>query len=113
MSEAATLIRHARQAAGLTQRELAARLNMTQSAVAKLERPGSNPTVGTLDRVMAATGRKLQLIAAPCGGVDVDLLRADLLLPMAERIRRAEQRYGEAASRSPNVAISARARSSS
>ena len=50
------LIRDARRAAGLTQAELAARLGISQSAIAKLEREGSNPTVETLDRVLRAHG---------------------------------------------------------
>ena len=65
------LIRDARRAAGLTQAELAARLGVSQSAIAKLEREGANPTVQTLDRVLRATGHRLQLIApAWSDGVD-------------------------------------------
>ena len=61
MSQAATLIRAARAQAGLTQAELAARLGMTQAAVARLERPQSNPRLSTLARVIAATGQQLDL----------------------------------------------------
>jgi len=49
----------------MTQAELAARAGMTQSALARLERGGSNPTIATLDNVIAAAGRRLILIAEP------------------------------------------------
>jgi transcriptional regulator with XRE-family HTH domain len=58
----ATLIRNARRDAGLTQAELALRLGTTQSAIARLERPGSNPTYSMLVRALGATGRRLELI---------------------------------------------------
>lgn len=91
MKAAATIIRDARHAAGLTQRELAQRLHMTQSAIAKLERPEANPTVETLDRVLRATGRRLELIAPAWGDIDEDLIRDSLAVPMAERIQQAER----------------------
>ena len=47
MSESATLLKEARREAGLTQAELARRLGVSQAAVAKLERPGSNVTIAT------------------------------------------------------------------
>jgi transcriptional regulator with XRE-family HTH domain len=73
------LIRDARRAAGLTQVELAARLGVSQSAISKLEREGSNPTVETLDRVLRPTGHRLQLIASAWSeGVDVTLIRQAL-----------------------------------
>jgi predicted transcriptional regulator len=42
------LIREARAEAGLTQSELAERAGTTQAAVARLERPGANPRLDTL-----------------------------------------------------------------
>ena len=70
------LIRDARRAAGLTQAQLAAQLGVSQSAIAKLEREGCNPKVETLDRVLRATGHRLQLIAPAWGdGVDESLIR--------------------------------------
>jgi len=85
------LIRDARRAAGLTQAELAARLGVSQSAVAKLEREGSNPTVKTLDRTLRAAGFRLQLIApAWSDGVDESLLRQALQRTPAERIKSVE-----------------------
>jgi transcriptional regulator with XRE-family HTH domain len=89
--EADALIRRARDAAQLTQAELARRLGMSQPAIAKLERPGANPTVRTLDRVLRATGHRLQLIAPVWStGVDVSLIRGQLALAPAERLRELE-----------------------
>lgn len=87
------LIRDARRAAGLTQAELAARLGVSQSAIAKLEREGSNPTVQTLDRVLRPTGHRLQLIAPAWGGVDLGLIRQALQRTPAERIKSVERMH--------------------
>jgi transcriptional regulator with XRE-family HTH domain len=85
------LVRDARRSAKLTQAQLAERLGMSQPAVAKLERPGANPTVRTLDRVLRATGHRLQLIAPVWStGVDVSLIRKQLALAPAERLRELE-----------------------
>jgi transcriptional regulator with XRE-family HTH domain len=74
--EADALIRRARAAAGLTQAGLARRLGTSQPAIAKLERPGANPTVRTLDRVLRATGHQLELSAPTwSSGVDESLIR--------------------------------------
>ena len=82
-----TAIRNARRAAGLSQTELAARLATTQSAVARLERPGSNPRVETLDAALRATGHRLTLESAPVdAGLDEGQIRARLELTPAERL---------------------------
>jgi transcriptional regulator with XRE-family HTH domain len=88
------LIRDARHAAGLTQVQLAAALGISQSAIAKLERAGCNPTVETLDRVLRATGHRLQLIAPAWGSaasqagpsIDVSLVTHQLALTPRERL---------------------------
>ena len=83
----ATIIRNARRAAGLSQAQLAARLATTQSAVARLERPGSNPRVETLDSALRAAGHRLALESAPlAAGLDEDQIRARLELTPAERL---------------------------
>jgi transcriptional regulator with XRE-family HTH domain len=56
------LLRAAREAAGLTQAELARRLGCTQQAVAQAERWESNPTVGFIRRWAEACGSKLKLV---------------------------------------------------
>jgi transcriptional regulator with XRE-family HTH domain len=90
--EADALIRRARGAAGLTQADLARRLGTSQPAIVKLERPGANPTVRTLDRVLRATGHRLELDALTWSpGADESLIRQQLALPPAERLRRLER----------------------
>lgn len=82
-----TLIRDARRAAGLTQTQLGTRAGMAQPAIARLERPGSNPTIETLERVLRATGRRLELGAAEAGvGVDESQLLERLALTPAQRM---------------------------
>jgi transcriptional regulator with XRE-family HTH domain len=93
---APSLLRDARGRAGLTQAELAQRLGISQAAVAKLERPGANPTVDTLDRALWATGHRLMLEAPTRPpGVDESLIRQQLELSPAERIRGIETMYAE------------------
>jgi ribosome-binding protein aMBF1 (putative translation factor) len=52
-------VRRQREAAGLTQQQLADRAGMTQSVVARLEAGGTEPTLATLDRVARARGWEL------------------------------------------------------
>jgi len=88
------MIREARLAAGLTQSELAHRLNTTQPAIARLESPRSNPRLATLTQALAACGRRLQLDAAPYrSSVDETLVDAALRLTPAERLARFESNY--------------------
>lgn len=82
-----TLIRDARKAAGLTQAQLAARAGMAQPTIARLERPGSNPTVETLDRVLRATGHRLELGAPErVPGIDESQLRERAALTPEQRM---------------------------
>lgn len=85
--EAATLIRESRRQAGLTQIALARELDVTQAAIAKLERRGSNPTITTLDRVIRATGHDLELQASRRpSSVDETLIASKLRMSPAERL---------------------------
>jgi transcriptional regulator with XRE-family HTH domain len=89
MSIAADLVRATRLQAGMTQAELGRRLGMSQAAVARMERPGANPTVATLERLMHATGHRLELAAGDNGSsVDETLVAANLKLSPAERLKR-------------------------
>ena len=95
---ASRLIRDARQKAGLTQAELAARLGITQGAVAQLERVGSNPTVATLRATLRAAGRDLELRSSPHSpNVDRSLLARNLRLLPAERLAAFETAHRELA----------------
>jgi ribosome-binding protein aMBF1 (putative translation factor) len=52
-------VRDAREAAGLSQRDLAARMGTSQAAVARLEAGGTGATLTTLQKVAAALDLKL------------------------------------------------------
>src|SRR5579884_3948569 len=87
MTSAAALIRQARTGAALTQSELAARAGLTQSAIARLERGDSNPTIATLANVIAATGHRLTLAAQPHrASFDEGQLRERLAMTPAQRL---------------------------
>jgi uncharacterized protein len=97
MSESATLLKEARREAGLTQAELARRLGVSQVAIAKMEHPESNPTVGALHDALWETGHRLALDApARRPGVDESLIRQHLELSPAERLRGIETMYVQA-----------------
>lgn len=55
------LLRTARTAARLSQREVALRAATTQSAISRIEKGHVSPTVETLDRLLAAAGAHLVL----------------------------------------------------
>jgi ribosome-binding protein aMBF1 (putative translation factor) len=61
---AATLI-EARVKAGLTQKELAQRMQTTQSVIARLEGGHIMPTTRTLEKIAKATGSKLKISFEP------------------------------------------------
>jgi transcriptional regulator with XRE-family HTH domain len=95
--EAPALIRRARAEAGLTQQQLARRLGVTQAALARLERAGANPTVATLDRVLRATGRRLDMrLGRADSSIDSTLLREALRMEPAARIAAAERLLADA-----------------
>jgi predicted RNase H-like HicB family nuclease/DNA-binding XRE family transcriptional regulator len=56
----AVSLRWARQDAGLTQADLAARIGVSQQQVAKLERPGANPSIATLKKIAVALGVRFE-----------------------------------------------------
>jgi len=55
----------ARSAAGLTQEQLAERMETSQSAIARLEKGRSIPSGSTLKRFARATGTRLQISFEP------------------------------------------------
>lgn len=97
--DAPALVRRARTDAGLTQEQLARRLGVTQAALARLEKPGANPTVATLDRVLRAAGRRLEMrLARARSNVDTTLLSEALRLEPAARLAAAERLLADAES---------------
>ena len=60
-------MREAREAAGLSQRELASRMGTSQAAVARLEAGGVGATLTTLQRVAGALDLELTVDLRPTG----------------------------------------------
>lgn len=58
--ESAVQLMLAREAAGLSQRDLAAKSGVPQSTIARVER-GSNTSVDTLNKLAYALGKKLEV----------------------------------------------------
>lgn len=85
----AAVLRDARQRAGLTQTELAARAGTSQASVSDIERGHRQPTVELLDRLLRECNSGL--IVAPGPEADLDpedvmLLRLNMMLTPAERL---------------------------
>ena len=59
--EIARAVLEARVMAGLTQEQLAKRMDTTQSVIARLESGRVRPSTQTLDRLAAATGTRLRI----------------------------------------------------
>lgn len=58
-------VRDAREASGISQRELAARMSTSQAAVARLEAGGTSATLATLQKAAAALDLQLNVELAP------------------------------------------------
>ena len=58
---------NARVMAGLTQEQLAQRMDTTQSVLARLESGRTRPSTQTLERLAVATGTRLQISFEPAG----------------------------------------------
>lgn len=57
----------ARVSAGLTQEQLAQRMDTTQSVIARLEGGRTRPSTQTLERLAVATGTRLKISFEPAG----------------------------------------------
>jgi transcriptional regulator with XRE-family HTH domain len=85
--DAGTLLSEARRGAGLTQRALARHSGVAQPAISRIERGHVSPRVETLDRLLRACGRGIDLVVRPGTGVDRTLIRERLGLSNADRVR--------------------------
>src|SRR5688572_30589733 len=83
---AATTLRNARRAAGLSQRELARRADVAQPAVARIESGGVVPRVDTLEHLLRACGHTLEVTRRAGAGVDRTVIRQLLRLTPRERL---------------------------
>jgi transcriptional regulator with XRE-family HTH domain len=77
MFSPAQLVVAAREAAGLTQRSLAARAGTSAAAINRYERGRSQPDLETLARVLASCGFELELTMRPRLGADGDAAAED------------------------------------
>jgi ribosome-binding protein aMBF1 (putative translation factor) len=68
----ARAIIQARVNAGLTQEQLAVRMETTQSVIARLESGRTRPSTQTLERLAMATGTRLQISFEPIGQLSQD-----------------------------------------
>jgi transcriptional regulator with XRE-family HTH domain len=86
--QAGDLIREARRRAGLTQRELAERLGTTQSAIARLERGGTEPSYERVVEAVRACGMDLVPQLLPTDDGDWSVASTNLTVDPDARVRR-------------------------
>lgn len=84
--DAARVLRQARKRAGLTQRQLAAKAEVPQPQIARIESAGSIPRVDTLDRLLDVCGEGLEALPRPGIGVDHTMYPDLLALSPRERV---------------------------
>lgn len=92
MTEVAVTLKDARIQAHLTQAELAARAGTSQPALARYESGAAIPTLPTLERLLAASGRQLQINAPPLTERARATSARGQLGPIAERLRQRRRR---------------------
>lgn len=85
------ILREARERAGLTQRELAARSGSAQSEIARIERGRREPGFSTIERLVRAAGFDLRIHLAPHDDHDEGLIDAMLALSPEERLASLEE----------------------
>ena len=85
--DARSIVLEARLGAGLSQRELGQRSRVPQAAISRIERGLVSPRTETLDRLLRACGKDVELIVRPGTGLDRTLIRDKLRLSTAERAR--------------------------
>lgn len=86
--QAGDLIREARRRAELTQRELAERLGTTQSAIARLERGGTEPSYERVVEAVRACGMDLVPQLLPADDANWSVASTNLSLGPDARVRR-------------------------
>lgn len=89
--EASQALRHARQAAGFSQRAPAARAGVAQLAIARIASGRVVPRVDTLDRLLRACGRALEVGPHRGEGIDRTAIRELLKLTPKQRLELAAQ----------------------
>lgn len=82
----ANLLREARLRAGLTQADLAERAGTTQSAIARWETGGAQPSLETLSRLVRACGLELRLGLEEADPDGASLIERNLALSPTQRL---------------------------
>jgi len=85
--DAGALIREVREIAGLSQRELADRLDTAQSVISRWERGGDTPRVDTLARIFQACGFEADLVFRRHDDEDLAQVARHAAMTPAERAR--------------------------
>jgi transcriptional regulator with XRE-family HTH domain len=86
MMRASLLIREARRRAGLTQKQLAERLETSQSVIARWESGRARPSLENLERVVRACGLELRLGIGEADTAERSLIERNLALSPGERL---------------------------
>ncbi len=86
MSMAGRMVRDARRRANLTQRQLSAKAGIPQETIARIERGRVDPRVGTLERLLEASGYGLESMPRLGIGVDRTQIHDLLKLTPSERL---------------------------
>jgi len=81
------LLKQARRAARLSQRDLAGRTGIDQAVIGRIEAGTSSPRFDTLERLLHATGHGLAVVVEPVPDVDRSDIRAALALDDGVRER--------------------------
>lgn len=92
-------IRQARLDASLSQVELAARAGTSQPALARYETGAALPTLPTLERLLAACDRRLEIRTPPAQHPGPRISMRSQLGPQADRLRRQRRRLLDAAAK--------------
>lgn len=85
------LVRYSRLRAGLTQQQLAARVGISQPALARIESGRISPRIDTLARLLRACGMSLEPMPRAGEGIDRSTIRRMLKRSPRERLRIAAQ----------------------
>ena len=95
------VVREARRRAGLSQSDLAARIGTTQSAIARLERGKTMPSIDYVTRAVRGCGYDLAIELVPYDEHEWTLARENLALDPSERVAKLKRavRFIDAARR--------------
>ena len=100
---AGALITMARQDGHLTQRELAARAGVSQSEVARIETGKREPSIPTLQKILAGAGVELRFHLAPLDDHDQVLERRQVKRGHQEQVDAEDQHRRNVAQFAANV----------